>query len=96
MNTLRFGLYTTALDRDQTKFYKLLGGDGASFRTRAKTVLRRLADGVPTLRYFRAPGRIHGVHNHDILYARSVGGVRVARIADERAEREGGQHDLFL
>ena len=73
---LRFGLYTTALDRDQTKFYKLLGGDGASFRTRAKTVLRRLADGVPTLRYFRAPGRVHGVHNHDILYARSVGGVR--------------------
>ena len=74
--TLRFGLYTTALDRDQTKFYKLLGGDGATFRTRAKTVLRRLADGVPTLRYFRAPGRVHGVHNHDILYARSVGGVR--------------------
>ncbi len=84
----RFAQQTSAFDKDQTSYFKAMGGDEADWSPQMQQSLADISAGAPNFSYYLAPGPVHCIHPYDLLYSRSTAGTKYADWLDQLVSGE--------
>ncbi len=79
----RFAQQTSAFDKDQTTYYKVMGGAEADWSPNTLKSLDDISAGAPNFSYYLSPGPVHCIHPYDLMYSRTTDGTKYTTWLDQ-------------